>query len=62
MRMPRNRSVLTGVGTPCTPQSRRPRVCSTDMNSRLPCTETSPWPPGQIIEVNRLVLAGFEMS
>ncbi len=36
MRMPRKRSTLTGAVTPCVPQSSRPRVCSTDMNSRLP--------------------------
>ena len=36
MRTPRKRSTLTGVETPCVPQSMRPRVCSTDMNSRLP--------------------------
>ena len=36
MRTPRNRSTLTGVDTPCVPQSMRPRVCSTDMKSKLP--------------------------
>ena len=36
MRTPRKRSLLTVSGTPCVPQSTRPRVCSTDMNSRLP--------------------------
>ena len=35
-RVPRKRSALTGSGTPSRPQSRRPRVCSTDMNSRFP--------------------------
>jgi hypothetical protein len=50
MRTPRKRSGLTGSGTPCTPQSTRPRVSSTDMKSRLPCTETSPCPPGQTTE------------
>ena len=30
------------LGTPSVPQSIRPRVCSTDMNSRLPWSETSP--------------------
>ena len=39
---------------PAMPQSMRPRVCSTDMNSRLPWTETSPWPPGQTIEASSL--------
>src|SRR6478735_9112313 len=28
----------------------RPRVSSTDMKSRLPYTDTSPWPPGQTID------------
>ncbi len=36
MRTPRKRSTLTGVETPWVPQSMRPRVCSTDMKSRLP--------------------------
>ena len=36
MRTPRKRSVLTVAATPWVPQSTRPRVCSTDMNSRLP--------------------------
>ena len=36
MRTPRKRSALTVSVTPCVPQSTRPRVCSTDMKSRLP--------------------------
>ncbi len=51
MRTPRKRSVLTVSCTPCVPQSSRPRVSSTDMKSRFPCTETSPCPPGQAIVV-----------
>ncbi len=62
MRTPRNRSTLTGAVTPCTPQSRRPRVCSTDMNSRLPKIDTSPWPPGQTIEATSLGRRAFSMS
>ena len=50
IRTPRKRSTFTSVGTPCVPQSMRPRVCSTDMKSRLPWIETSPCPPGQIAE------------
>ena len=52
MRMPRKRSALTGACTPCVPQSSRPRVCSTDMNSRLPCTDTSPCPPGHTTDAS----------
>ena len=44
--------------TPCVPQSSRPRVCSTDITSRLPCTETSPWPPGQTIDASSLGFLG----
>ena len=62
MRTPRNRSALTGVATPCVPQSRRPRVCSTDMNSRLPCTDTSPWPPGHTIDAASFGFVGRSMS
>ena len=58
MRTPRNRCSLTGSATPCRPQSRRPRVCSTDMMSRLPTTEMSPWPPGQTTELTRVGEAG----
>ena len=58
MRTPRKRSLLTVSVTPCRPQSSRPRVCSTDMNSRLPYTETSPWPPGQTIEASSCGLRG----
>ena len=36
----------------------RPRVCSTDMNSRLPQIDTSPWPPGQTTERDQLRLVG----
>ena len=36
MRTPRKRSMLTAPGAPCVPQSMRPRVSSTDMNSRSP--------------------------
>src|SRR4029077_20462693 len=50
MRTPRKRSGLTASVTPCVPQSMRPRVSSTDMKSRLPYTDTSPWPPGQTID------------
>ena len=41
-RYPRKRSALTMSLTPCVPQSTRPRVCSTDMKSRLPYTDMSP--------------------
>ena len=58
MRTPRNRSPLTGACTPCVPQSSRPRVCSTDMNSRLPWTDMSPWPPGQTIDALSFGLLG----
>jgi hypothetical protein len=51
MRIPRNRSALTSSATPWRPQSTRPRVCSTDMISRLPTIDTSPWPPGQTTEL-----------
>ena len=62
MRTPRKRSALTGAWIPCVPQSRRPRVCSTDMNSRLPWIETSPCPPGQTIEAASFGLLGRSMS
>ncbi len=58
MRTPRKRSALTAGSTPCVPQSSRPRVCSTDMTSRLPCTETSPCPPGQTIEASSFGFLG----
>ena len=45
MRTPRKRSALTSPWAPPVPQSSRPRFSSTDMNSRFPRTETSPWPP-----------------
>ena len=35
------------AATPSSPQSTRPRVCSTDMIKRSPTIETSPCPPGQ---------------
>jgi hypothetical protein len=47
IRTPRNRSALTVPRHALHPQSSRPRVSSTDMTSRSPWTETSPWPPGQ---------------
>ena len=56
MRTPRKRSALTVASTPLVPQSTRPRVCSTDMNSRLPWTDTSPWPPGQTTDASSLRL------
>ena len=62
MRTPRNRSALTAVCTPSVPQSRRPRVCSTDMNSRLPWIDTSPWPPGHTIDASSLGLFDASMS
>jgi hypothetical protein len=62
MRTPRKRSVLAGATTPWVPQSSRPRVCSTDMNSRLPWTETSPWPPGHTIDASSRGLRAFSMS
>ena len=62
MRMPRKRSALTGSWTPCVPQSSRPRVCSTDMISRLPWTDTSPWPPGHTTEETRRAFLGSSMS
>ena len=62
MRMPRKRSTLTGAVTPCTPQSSRPRVCSTDMKSRLPQIDTSPWPPGQTIDATSFGRLAFSMS
>ena len=46
-------------GNPCAPQSIRPFGISTDMNSRLPYTDTSPCPPGHTIEVTNDVLAGY---
>ncbi|PYR73992.1 MAG: hypothetical protein DMF86_19290 [Acidobacteria bacterium] len=62
MRMPRKRSALTGVGTPSVPQSRRPRTCSTDMKSRWPWTEMSPWPPGHTIDASNLGRFGRSTS
>jgi hypothetical protein len=62
MRTPRKRSALTVASTPCVPQSTRPRVCSTDMNSRLPCTDTSPWPPGQITDASTRGFLGSSTS
>ena len=35
IRMPRSRSLLTGSGTPCMPQSRRPVWASPDTKSRF---------------------------
>ena len=58
MRTPRNRSALTGAVTPCVPQSIAPRVCSTDMNSRLPWIDTSPCPPGQTTDATSRGLRG----
>ena len=62
MRTPRNRSALTGDSTPPVPQSMRPRVCSTDMNSRLPWTDTSPWPPGHTTDASSRGLFELSMS
>src|SRR5436853_5732759 len=60
------RSAPAGVGgyggNPCVPQSKRPLGISTDMNMRFLYTDRSPCPPGQTIEVNKVVFAGFEMS
>ena len=47
---------------PGVPQSMRPRVCSTDMISRLPRIETSPCPPGHTTDVISRGFSGFEMS
>ena len=51
MRRPRKRSGLTSSLMPSRPQSTRAVVCSTDMISRSPTMETSPWPPGQTTEL-----------
>ena len=40
--MPRKRSSLTSSPTPWSPQSTRPRDCSTDIIRRWPTSETSP--------------------
>ena len=48
--------------TPCVPQSTRPRVCSTDMNSRLPWTDMSPWPPGHTTEAMSFTFFDGSMS
>jgi hypothetical protein len=44
------------------PQSTRPRVCSTDMISRLPWIDMSPWPPGQTTDEIRRGLRAISMS
>ena len=62
MRTPRKRSALTVSVTPSVPQSTRPRVCSTDMNSRLPYTDTSPWPPGHTTDARSRGFFGVSMS
>src|SRR5215472_14335346 len=62
MHTPRNRSTLTTSVTPCVPQSIRPRVCSTDMNSRWPYTDMSPWPPGQTTDDSSRGFFGVSMS
>jgi hypothetical protein len=62
MRTPRKRSLLTLSVMPCVPQSTRPRVSSTDMNSSLPRTETSPCPPGHATDPRRRGLRPFSMS
>ncbi len=61
MRTPRKRSGFPD-GTAGAPQSVRARVSSTDMKSRFPYTETSPWPPGQTTAVRIAGFAGLEMS
>ena len=62
IRTPRKRSALAASPTPLVPQSTRPRVCSTDMISRLPCTDMSPWPPGHTTEASSFGLPGRSMS
>ena len=62
MRTPRNRSGLDVSVTPWVPQSTRPRVCSTDMKSRLPWTDMSPWPPGQTTDASSRGFFGVSMS
>ena len=48
--------------TPFVPESTRPRVCSTDMKSRLPCTDMSPRPPGHTTEASSRGFFGVSMS
>ena len=60
MRTPRNRVVALAAGVNV--QSIFPRVSSTDMKSRSPQTDMSPWPPGQTTDVFSVGEAGFVKS
>ena len=57
MRTPRKR--VSGVAAGVSVQSILPRVSSTDMNSRLRYTDTSPCPPGQTTDVRSVGAPGF---
>src|SRR6267142_1910807 len=60
--MPRSRSWLTVLLTPCVPQSVRPLKASPDTNNSLRYTETSLCDPGQTKALCNCGLLGFEMS
>ena len=60
MRTPRKRVSAVAAGVEV--QSIFPRVSSTDMKSRLPHTDMSPWPPGQTTDVLSVGEAGFVRS
>src|SRR5262249_19820130 len=51
-----------GGGNPWVSPTRRPFCKSSDIKITILYTETSPCPPGQIIDVNNCALAGLEMS
>ena len=58
IRTPWNRVPTVGL----VPQSTRARDSSTDMNSRFPWTDMSPWPPGHTTFVTFAGAAGSETS
>ena len=60
MRMPRKR--VSAVAGGSSVQSFFARVSSTDMKSRFPYTDRSPWPPGHTTAAFMTGAEGFEMS
>jgi hypothetical protein len=58
IRTPWNRVPTVGS----VPQSTRARDSSTDMNSRFPWTDRSPWPPGHTTLVTLTGAAGSDTS